>query len=63
LSSGTTITGDGTKKLVVHYSSSSSLQAYNENNTSRDQMTSQVEADMVVHGAGRVPNIDGLDLL
>jgi|SRR5215212_247165 glutathione reductase (NADPH) len=64
LSSGTTITGDGTKKLVVHYSSSSSsLQDYNENNTSRDQMTSQVEADMVVHGAGRVPNIDGLDLL
>jgi glutathione reductase (NADPH) len=46
----------------VHYSSSSA-QASNENNTSRDQMRSQVEADMVVHGAGRVPNIDGLDLL
>jgi glutathione reductase (NADPH) len=63
LSSGTTITADGRKKLVVHYSSFSA-HAYNENNnTIRDQMTSQVEADMVVHGAGRVPNIDGLDLL
>ncbi|HYY50586.1 MAG TPA: NAD(P)/FAD-dependent oxidoreductase [Nitrososphaeraceae archaeon] len=62
LSSGTTITDNGTKKLVVHYSSSSA-NAYNENNsTSRDQMTSHVEAEMVVHGAGRVPNIDGLDL-
>src|SRR5919199_3079233 len=53
LSSGTTIAADGTKKLVVHYSSSSA-QAYNQNNTSRDQMMSQLEADMVVHGAGRV---------
>ena len=62
LSSGTTITSDGTKKLVVYYSSSS-FHIYNENNTSRDQMMSQMEADMVVHGAGRVPNIDGLDVL
>src|SRR5919205_461875 len=62
LSSGKTVNAGGIKKLVVHYSSSSA-QASNENNTSRDQMRSQVEADMVVHGAGRVPNIDGLDLL
>ena len=62
LSSRATTTGDGTKRLVVHYTYSS-LDAYNENNTSKDQMTSELEADMVVHGAGRVPNIDGLDLL
>ncbi len=62
LSSRETITGDGTKRLVVHYTYSS-LDVYNENNTSKDQMTSELEADMVVHGAGRVPNIDGLDLL
>jgi glutathione reductase (NADPH) len=62
LSSGKTVNDGGIKKLVVHYSSSSA-RASNENNTSRDQIPSQVEDDMVVHGAGRVPNIDGLDLL
>ena len=51
----------GRNKLVVHYSSSTQdISA--ENKTDSDQMTLKVEADMVVHGAGRVPNIDGLDL-
>src|SRR5919205_4430125 len=40
LSSGKTVNAGGIKKLVVHYSSSSA-QASNENNTSRDQMRSQ----------------------
>jgi len=42
-------------KLVVHHSSTF--------NTKEDNDTSKtMKADMVVHGAGRVPNIEGLDL-
>jgi glutathione reductase (NADPH) len=61
-SSMTTFNGDGRNKLVVHYSSSSS-NISKKNNRNSDEMTSRVEADMVVHGAGREPNINGLDLM
>lgn len=61
-SSMTTFNGDGRNKLVVHYSSSSS-DISKKNKRNSDEMTSTVEADMVVHGAGREPNINGLDLM
>jgi glutathione reductase (NADPH) len=61
LSSRSSFSDGGRNKLVVHYSSSSDIS--NENSTNRDEKASKIEADMVVHGAGRVPNIDGLDLL
>jgi glutathione reductase (NADPH) len=61
-SSMTTFNGDGRNKLVVHYSSSSS-NISKKNKRNSDEMTSRVEADMVVHGAGREPNINGLDLM
>ncbi|MDP8942336.1 MAG: NAD(P)/FAD-dependent oxidoreductase, partial [Thermoproteota archaeon] len=60
-SSMTTFNGDGRNKLVVHYSSSSSDISKKKRNG--DEMASTVEADMVVHGAGREPNINGLDLM
>src|SRR5215218_4949330 len=60
-SSMTTFNGDGRNKLVVHYSSSSDISKKNKQNS--DEMTSTVEADMVVHGAGREPNINGLNLM
>jgi glutathione reductase (NADPH) len=60
-SSSMTFNGDGRNKLVVYYSSSSDISKKNKMNS--DEMASKVEADMVVHGAGREPNIDGLDLL
>ena len=56
-------------KLVVHYStlSSSDLSTGNKQKSDDDMATSSsssavVEADLVVHGAGREPNIDGLNL-
>jgi len=61
-SSMTTFNGDGRNKLVVHYSSSSS-DISKKNKRNGDEMTSTVEADMVVHGADREPNINGLDLM
>src|SRR5215208_4882521 len=61
-SSMTTFNGDGRNKLVVHYSSSSS-DISKKNKLNSDEMTSTVEADMVVHGAGREPNINGLNLM
>ena len=71
-SSTTTITNFGDEnrnKLVVHYSSLSASELSKENNQkSDDDMTTsssssiEVEADMVVHGAGREPNIDRLNL-
>jgi glutathione reductase (NADPH) len=63
----TTFNGERKNKLIVHSSSSSSsssnIPKRNKSN-SDDNMTSStaVEADMVVHGAGREPNIDTLDL-
>jgi glutathione reductase (NADPH) len=67
-SSSTTTTnfnGDGRNKLVVHYSSS--LYDLSKENKLKDDddtasSSTAVEADLVVHGAGREPNIDGLDL-
>ena len=49
------------KKLVVHYSSSHASKKNNHNN--RETGLLKVEADLVVHGAGREPNIEGLDLM
>ena len=57
----TTFNGNSTNKLVVHYSSSNISK---KNNKNKDEMIlSAVEADLVVHGAGREPNINGLDLM
>jgi len=43
-------------KLLVHYSSIVASPA-------EHKLTKTIEADMVVHGAGRVPNIEELDLM
>jgi glutathione reductase (NADPH) len=67
-SSSTTINfgNENRNKLVVCYSSlpSSELSKENEHKIDDDLTTSStvVEADMVVHGAGREPNIDRLNL-
>jgi glutathione reductase (NADPH) len=44
-------------KLVVHYSS------YVTENGKGNASSRSLEADMVVHGAGRVPNLEGLNLV
>ena len=44
-------------KLVVQFSSSSSNEVENPNTIS-----STIEADMVIHGAGRIPNVENLNL-
>jgi glutathione reductase (NADPH) len=72
LSTTTNFSNEGRNKLVVHYSSSSSSSSdpskENKQKSDDDMTTSSsssavvVEADMVVHGAGREPNIDGLNL-
>jgi glutathione reductase (NADPH) len=41
----------------VQYSTNSTMSENNQNKT-----TSRIECDMVVHGAGRIPNVEGLDL-
>ena len=51
--SSSSLESDG--KLVVHYSSIVDSPA-------EHKLTKTLEADMVVHGAGRVPNIEELDL-
>lgn len=62
-SSTTTSLKDNSKnKLVVHYSSSSDI-SKKDSSISDEMAPSMVEADMVVHGAGREPNIDRLDLM
>jgi glutathione reductase (NADPH) len=43
---------------VIQYSSNSTM----SNNNNQKEMASRVECDMVVHGAGRIPNVEGLDL-
>jgi glutathione reductase (NADPH) len=53
IGSSSSAKGDG--KLVVHYSTV-------VNSPAEHKLTKTLEADMVVHGAGRVPNIDDLDL-
>jgi glutathione reductase (NADPH) len=47
-------------KLVVYYSSSTDHSKSSPNSDTKT--TKVIEADLVVHGAGREPNIDGLDL-
>ena len=50
-------------KLVVYYSSSPYLSKSNtQSDYDDDTRETKVETDLVVHGAGREPNIDGLDL-
>src|SRR5919112_930789 len=44
---------------VVQYSNSSIV---SDNNHTQNKTTSRIECDMVVHGAGRIPNVEGLDL-
>jgi glutathione reductase (NADPH) len=44
---------------AVHYSNSSIV---SDNNHNQNKTTTQIECDMVVHGAGRIPNVEGLDL-
>ena len=69
-STTTNFNNEGRNKLIVYYSSSSSssdLSKENKQKSDDDIMTTSssstaVEADMVVHGAGREPNIDGLNL-
>ena len=63
LSSPTTTTSNHNDRnnLVVRYSSSDTSKKNNRNNGETALL--KIEADMVVHGAGREPNIDGLDLM
>jgi glutathione reductase (NADPH) len=44
---------------AVHYSNSSIV---SNNNNNQKKKTTRIECDMVVHGAGRIPNVEGLDL-
>jgi glutathione reductase (NADPH) len=46
---------------VVHYSNSS-IVSDNNHNHNQNKTTIRIECDMVVHGAGRIPNVEGLDL-
>jgi glutathione reductase (NADPH) len=50
-------TDDGS--YVVQYSNTSIMS--NDNNNQKKK-TTRVECDMIVHGAGRIPNVEGLDL-
>jgi glutathione reductase (NADPH) len=65
-SSSSTTTGSSghSNKLIVHYSSPSfsSLDNSKHSGNNDEKSSSKLEADMVVHGAGREPNIDTLDL-
>lgn len=61
LSSSTTLNGDGRNQLMVYYTSASDISKKNKQNS--DEVISTVESNMVVHGAGREPNIHGLDLM
>ncbi|MFL6474317.1 MAG: dihydrolipoyl dehydrogenase family protein [Nitrososphaera sp.] len=44
---------------VVQYSNRSIV---SDNNQNQNNTNSRIECDMVVHGAGRIPNVEGLDL-
>ena len=61
LSTTTTSNLNDRNKFVVHYSSSDASKKNNRNN--RETGLLKIEADLVVHGAGREPNIEGLDLM
>lgn len=45
---------------VVQYSNNSAMS--NNNNNNQKKIASRIQCDMVVHGAGRIPNVEGLDL-
>src|SRR5690606_39684816 len=49
-------------KLIVYYSCNTNPNSNGESSLTEPTI-SKVEADMVIHGAGRVPNIKGLDLV
>jgi glutathione reductase (NADPH) len=61
-----TINDNSRNKLVVNYSpsdlSKSSAKSGYDGDTETSSTTTVVGSDLVVHGAGREPNIDGLDL-
>jgi glutathione reductase (NADPH) len=57
----TSLNGDSSK-LVVYYSSPDSSKKDGSNRNIDEITLSRIDADMVIHGAGREPNIDGLDL-
>lgn len=61
LSSSTTLNDVGRNQLMVYYTSASDISKKNKQNS--DEVISTVESNMVVHGAGREPNIHGLDLM
>src|SRR5919112_6483763 len=50
---------DDDGSYVVQYSNSSIV---SDNNHNQNRTTTRIECDMVVHGAGRIPNVEGLDL-
>jgi glutathione reductase (NADPH) len=50
---------DDDGSYVVQYSNSSMV---SDNNHNQNRTTTRIECDMVVHGAGRIPNVEGLDL-
>jgi glutathione reductase (NADPH) len=52
-------TSDDDGSYVVQYSNSSIV---SDNNYNQNKTISRIECDMVVHGAGRIPNVEGLDL-
>jgi glutathione reductase (NADPH) len=58
----TSLNGDSRSKLVVYYSSPDSSKKDGSNRNIDEIALSRIDADMVIHGAGREPNIDGLDL-
>src|SRR5918997_1046568 len=45
---------------AVHYSNTSFISSNNNHN--QKSTTTRIDCDMVVHGAGRIPNVEGLDL-
>jgi glutathione reductase (NADPH) len=46
---------------AVQYSDTS-IMSNNNNNNNQKKKTTRIECDMIVHGAGRIPNVEGLDL-
>jgi glutathione reductase (NADPH) len=46
---------------AVQYSDTS-LMSNDNNNNNQKKKTTRIECDMIVHGAGRSPNVEGLDL-
>src|SRR5215210_3737643 len=46
---------------AVQYSDTS-IMSNNNNNNNQKKKTTRIECDMIVHGAGRIPNVERLDL-